>query len=123
MARAVALLLPLGPVAPRRMFGGWGLFLDGVMIALVFRDHLFFKADEETAGRFAAAGSEPFTYQRRTKPVALSYWRAPQGCLEDPPEALRWGEMAVAAARRAAAKNTPRRRHRKTAPRGRGAVV
>ena len=105
VSHCLALLLPLGPVVPRRMFGGWGLFLDGVMIALIARDRLYFKADEQTAGRFAAAGAEAFTYQRRSdqgrsRPVALSYWRAPEGSLEDPPEALRWGELAVAAARR-----------------------
>jgi DNA transformation protein len=101
LGRSLALFGPLGPVAPRRMFGGWGLFLDGVMIALIARDRLYLKVDSETMGRFAAAGSEAFAYRGKTRPVALSYWSAPAAALDDPEAFLDWGELAVAAARRA----------------------
>ncbi len=118
----LTLLLPLGPLAARRMFGGWGFFLDGVMIALIAHERLYFKADAQTKMRFAAAGAEPFVYHRQGVPVALSYWSAPAGSLEDPPALLAWGELAVAAARRAAAGKAPRKARRKTAPRRRGAT-
>lgn len=121
--RCLALLLPLGPLAARRMFGGWGLFLDGVMIALVARGQLYFKTDGQSKARFAEAGAEPFVYHRQRTPVALSYWSAPAGSLEDPAEALAWGELAVAAARRnAAARKATRRAQKKSAPRRRGAA-
>lgn len=122
IARCLALLLPLGPVIPRRMFDGWGFFLDGVMIALVAGERLYLKTDEQTAARFAEAGAEPFVYRRQGSPVTLSYWSAPAGSLEDPPALLAWGELAVAAARRAAAGKAARRARKKTAPRGRGAA-
>jgi DNA transformation protein len=116
VTRCLALLLPLGPVIPRRMFGGWGFFLDGVMIALVARERLYFKTDEQTAPRFAAAGAEPFVYHRRGAPVALSYWSAPAGSLEDPPALLAWGELAVGAARRSAAQKAVHKRRGRDRP-------
>ena len=122
VTRCLALLLPLGPVIPRRMFGGWGVFLDGVMIALIARERLYFKTDEQTAAHFAEAGAEPFVYRRQGAPVTLSYWSAPAGSLEDPQALQAWGELAVAAARRAAAGKATHRARKMTAPRGRGAA-
>lgn len=71
--RVAGWLLPLGPVEARRMFGGWGLFLDDVMFALVSDDRLYLKVDAESEGRFVAAGCDAFTYRRRDRRVALSY--------------------------------------------------
>ncbi len=110
------LLAPLGPVNPRAMFGGWGFFLDGTMFALIAYDQLYMKADETTAERFAAAGSEPFVYAGKGRPVTMSYWRAPEDAMEDPEALLPWAEMALAVARRAAARKTPRRMTRKPKP-------
>ncbi len=98
--RCVLLLAPLGPVVPRAMFGGWGLYCDGVMFALIAHDQLYLKVDQKSLGHFEAAGSEPFTYRGRNGLVALSYRRAPEGSLRSR-EAMRpWGERALAAARR-----------------------
>ncbi|NIR58502.1 MAG: TfoX/Sxy family protein, partial [Gammaproteobacteria bacterium] len=35
------MLEPLGPVSARRMFGGYGIYLDRLMFALVADDSLF----------------------------------------------------------------------------------
>ncbi len=110
--RITGQLLPLGPVEPRHMFGGWGLFLDGVMFALVARDRLYLKADAETAARFADAGCAPFTYQRKGKTIALSYREAPADAVDNPDSLLPWAELAVAAARRNRGQRKPRRRAR-----------
>ena len=118
----LGLLAPLGPVMPRRMFGGWGFYLDGVMFALIADDQLYLKVDAETLDRFAAAGGEPFVYEGKTKPVTMSYWRPPEAAMAAPKTLLPWAELAVAAAGRAAARKPKRRkagsRHRhKAAPR------
>jgi DNA transformation protein len=110
VARSLALLMPLGPVVPRGMFGGWGFFLDGTMIALVAGDALYLKTDATTRPRFEAAGSQAFVYRGRKGPVATSYWRAPAGSEAVPEAMLAWAELAVAAARRAAARKATRRR-------------
>ena len=102
--RALGLLMPLGPVRSRAMFGGHGLYLDEVMFALIGWGGLWFRVDGETKTRFAEAGSEPFIYQGKTKPVEMPYWRAPPGSMESPDSLLPWAEIALAAARRAKAK-------------------
>jgi DNA transformation protein len=100
-------LSPLGPVLIRRMFGGVGLFLDGIMFGLVADGVLHFKADDINRPAFEAEGLEPFTYRRKGSLATLtSYWRAPDRLLDEPDEMLRWSREAHAAALR----SVPRRR-------------
>lgn len=110
--RVAALALPLGPVIARRMFSGYGLYFDGVMFAIVARGALYLKADATSAPRFREAGSGPFTYRRRGRMVALSFWRLPEAAWAGMDAFLPWAEMAVAAARRAK-RNAPARRKRR----------
>ncbi len=83
------------------MFGGWGLFLDGIMFALVADGRLYLKVDGETEAQFADAGAEPFTYRSPSRTVQMSYREAPDGGLEDSDELLPWARLAVEASRRA----------------------
>ncbi|HEY5597703.1 MAG TPA: TfoX/Sxy family protein [Kiloniellales bacterium] len=99
--RALGLLVPLGPVRARAMFGGWGIYLDDTMFGLIADDALFLKVDGDSEERFAAAGAEPFVYSRAGESIAMSYRRAPEGALEDPGALLPWAELALTAARRA----------------------
>ncbi|MGH6946967.1 MAG: TfoX/Sxy family protein [Kiloniellales bacterium] len=101
VARALFLLLPLGPVRARAMFGGHGLYLNAAMIGLIARDRLYLKVDETTKARFAEAGGEPFVYERHGKTVEMSYWTLPERQLSGPEALLPWAELALAAARRA----------------------
>ena len=50
-------LQPLGGVGARRMFGGWGIYKDGVMFALVARDQLFLKVDDGNRAAYDEAVS------------------------------------------------------------------
>jgi DNA transformation protein len=93
----------LGPVATRRMFGGYGLYHDGVMFGLVADESLYLKADGEAVAHFEARGLGPFTYRHRGREVAMSYYLAPPEVLEDPQEAAVWGRRAYEAALRARA--------------------
>ena len=117
--RCLFLLSSLGPVEAKRMFGGHGLFLDGIMLALLASNRLFLKCDDETTGAFAAAGSKPFTYQRGGKATAMSYWSAPEAAMSDPGAMEPWAAHAASAARRAAQKK-PRRNSQSKRIRNRG---
>ena len=117
VARCLFLLSCLGPVEARRMFGGHGLFLDGRMLALIAGDRLFLKVDGETRSAFAAAGSSAFTYRRKGKAVALSYWRAPDQAMAGPAAMGPWAERAAGAAARAARSKRARGRPRRDEPR------
>ena len=101
-----------GPVAARAMFGGYGLYLHGVMFALVIEDTLYFKTDARNRDVFEAAGTGPFVYETRGRKVAMSYHEAPPEALEDADALLGLARGAYAAAQRAKAA-APRR------PRGR----
>jgi DNA transformation protein len=95
------LLAPLGAVRARRMFGGWGLYVDELFLALIVHDRLYLKADVVSAGDFAAAGSEPFVYDGKGKAVTLGYWTAPAEAMDSPALMLPWARLAQAAALRA----------------------
>ena len=90
------LLAPLEAIEAKRMFGGAGLFYQGVMFALIAQDVVYFKVDDRNQGRYEAAGMAPFTYQRAGKARALgSYWRVPDEVLEDEDEILVWAGQAI----------------------------
>jgi DNA transformation protein len=112
VARTTALALPLGEVVARRMFGGYGLYLDGAMFAIVTGGTLYFKAEATTAPRFEAAGASPFSYMRQGRRVRLSFWSVPVGAFDDGGTFLPWAELALAAAlkaKRGAARRSKRR--------------
>ena len=92
----------LGPVSRRRMFGGMGLFRDGLMFALIDNDVLYLKADRESQQAFEAEGLKPFSYStKRGEHTLTSYWRAPERCLDDPDEMAVWAGRAFQCALRA----------------------
>jgi DNA transformation protein len=103
------LLAPLGAARAKRMFGGWGFYVDDLFIALVAFDRLYLKADADTEAAFRAAGSGPFVYDGGAKPVTMSYWAAPPEALESPAAMAPWAQRAIAAALRARALSKPRK--------------
>ena len=110
-ARLVTARLALYAAATTRaMFGGFGVFVDGMMIGLIAGDVFHLKADDQNRPDFEAAGMGPFTYDRRGKPAALSYWQAPEAIFEDPPTLAAWVEKAHQAARRGKRKKRGSRR-------------
>ena len=112
------LLVALGPVKPRRMFGGAGLYLDGVMFGLVADDILYLKADKKTQERYEAEGLEPFTYEGKSKPVRMSYWRVPDRLFDDQDEFVEWAGVALKVAREAKSKQKKSSRKRKVSASG-----
>ena len=110
------LLSPLGGVTMRRMFGGLGIYRDGVIFAVVIGEGLYFKADAETAPDFEAEGCGPFVYTGNGgRPVQMPYWRAPERLYDDPEEFVAWARSAVAAAARLAAAKAVKGRARSAA--------
>lgn len=93
----------LGSANVRRMFGGAGVYADGVMFGLIAEDTLYLKGDVETKRDFEAEGLCPFVYEGRGRKISMSYWRAPERLLDDPDELVVWARTALEAARRAAA--------------------
>lgn len=65
------------------MFGGFGIFRDGLMFALLADEVLYFKTDEACAHKFEARGLRPFRYEARGKVNLLRYHEAPPEAYED----------------------------------------
>jgi len=90
------LLSEFGPVSIRNMFGGAGIYADGVTFAILVDDTLYLKADALSARDFAAEGKGPFTYRPKGRaPVAMSYWEVPERLLDDPEELVTWARRAT----------------------------
>jgi len=109
------LLQPTVPVAAKRMFGGHGLFAHDVMFGLVASDVLFLKVDEKNRAEFEAAGTDPFVYDGKGKPIAMSYFECPAEAFDDPSAMADWARSAVDAALR---QNKKKPAKRKRAPKG-----
>lgn len=98
----VELFEGFGTVSARRMFGGYGLYHQGLMFALVADETLYLKTDAATKPTFVARGLPAFEYNKGSKQVRLSYFQAPEEALEDPDIATQWAQLAYSAALRQA---------------------
>ena len=97
-------LAPLGHVTARRMFGGIGVYLDGLFFALLFDGTAYFKVSEDTRAAYEAEGMGPFTYETDHGEHALkSYWRLPERLYDEPDEMIVWARAALQVARQAQA--------------------
>ncbi len=91
----------LGTVTARAMFGGYGLYCDGLFIAIIAHDTLYFKADALSQPHFEARGLARFQYQARGKTLQLMYYAAPPEVHDEPQAMIAWGQLALTASVRA----------------------
>jgi DNA transformation protein len=101
--RIAELFAGLGPVSIRRLFGGKGIYFNGVIIAVELRGELMLKGDAIVAPDYEAAGARRWTYvhSRHGKQVAMPYWSIPDSAFDDPDEMTVWARRAYEAGRRA----------------------
>ena len=105
------LFAPFRPVAVKRMFGGAGIYAEGLMFGLVFDGAIYLRVDETSVPSFEREGSAPFVYPlAKNHPGRPSrhFWRLPDRLYDDPDELAIWAARALAIAEQ-----------RKGAPRGR----
>ena len=100
----VELMQSIGPVRAKRMFGGHGIFLEGLMFGLVAESVLYLKVDKDTENEFQAKGLEAFSYIKKGKKIKLSYYQAPEEALENEEEMKCWATKAYRTALRATSK-------------------
>ena len=104
-------LSPLGDARGRAMFGGWGVYLDGLIVGLIAFDTFYLKVDAENRPDFEAAGSAPFTYATKSGTNTMpAYWECPADVLEDPDSLRAWTLKSLAASRRAAARKPKKKK-------------
>jgi len=97
------LLSSVGPCLPKRMFGGWGLSLDGLTFAIIADlgdgDKLWLKADAASTAQFEALQCQRFSYSgvKNGKPVNMSmaYYSAPVDAMESALAMAPWARLAL----------------------------
>ncbi len=91
-------LIDLPNITSKRMFGGYGIYQDGYIFAIITSDSdLYFKVDESNQADYEALQSEPFVYEghKTRKPVMMPYWRLLDEILEDRSVITEWVEKSV----------------------------
>jgi DNA transformation protein len=88
-------LATLGSLTCRALFGGYGLYWNGVIFAIVFRDRLYLKVDEQSKSDFVARGMDPFRPNERQ--TLTSYYEVPPEVLADQEALLSWAGEAIRA--------------------------
>jgi DNA transformation protein len=85
-------LSSLGDIRLRKMFGGYGVFEQDKMFALVDREgSIFFKADETIIHLYEEAGS--------SKHSRMPYYRLPKKLLADETKLNEWAQSSITVSR------------------------
>lgn len=96
------LLQSAGHCVAKRMFGGWGISVDGMTIAILANlgsgDTLWLKANANTQAVFEAAGCQRFSYEAAGTIRGLNYYSAPAEAMESPALMQPWARLALEAA-------------------------
>ena len=111
------LLSSVGPCIAKRMFGGWGLSLDGLTFAIIADlgegEKLWLKANAQTVDRFEAEGGKRFTMtmQKKDGPaqVSMGYYSAPVDAMESALAMAPWARLALDSALQAQSLKTKRK--------------
>ena len=85
-------------ITSKRMFGGFGLYKDGAIFAIITSDsELYFKVDDTNRAQFEKHGSEPFVYigHKTKKPTQMPYWILPSEIMEDKEVIEMWVEQSA----------------------------
>lgn len=81
-------------ITSRAMFGGYGIYKNGVIFAIIARDELYFKVDQSNIEQYKKQGSEAFTFEAKGKVSKMSYWKVPLLIMEDETQLKDWVEQS-----------------------------
>lgn len=99
-------LSEFGSIAIRKMFGGAGLYFDGLIFGLVTgSDKFYLKADDSNRTDYESRGMTAFGATEKSK--GMPYYEVPVEVLEDRTELAAWATKAFEVA-----VNVPKRRNK-----------
>jgi len=101
----------IGEVTAKRMFGGVGLYHDGLFFGLIASDILYFKVDDEDRAKYESAEARAFQPYGEGS-YSMSYYEVPVSVLEDLDQLRTWSKRAVAAAARKASSGKRKKKSR-----------
>lgn len=88
----------LGWVTIKKMFGGAGIYYDGLIFGLLADDVLYFKVDDENRADYQKAEMEPFQ-PFANKPMVMPYYEVPVDILENKERLAEWARKALKVSR------------------------
>src|SRR5258707_12683949 len=94
------------PVTAKSMFGGVGIYAQGLFFALIAEERLYFKVDDATRPDFEHFGMEPF--RPFGEDSAMGYYEVPADVLEDAAQLAPWMSKAIGVAARAKRRKSKR---------------
>src|SRR5262249_16906868 len=80
------------PVTGKSMFGGVGIYAQGLFFALIAEDRLYFKVNDMTRPDFEQRGMEPF--RPFGEESAMGYYEVPADVVEDVTQLEVWMNKA-----------------------------
>ena len=101
-AAVQSLLSPMSAVRPitsRKMFGGVGIYCDGVFFAVIDDDRLYFKVDAGNLADYEARQAAQWTIEGPTG-GAMPYREVPKEVLDDGEMLGEWIDRSVEVAQR-----------------------
>ncbi|MGC9421100.1 TfoX/Sxy family DNA transformation protein [Vibrio sp.] len=92
---SMRLFEPLGRIKSRSMFGGFGIFANDTMFALVVNNQLHIRANDKLAAKFKQQGYQPYVYTKKGFPVVTKYYALPETSWSDPQFILSEAQSAL----------------------------
>jgi DNA transformation protein and related proteins len=102
-------------VASRRMFGGIGLYWEGLFFGLIDDDVLYLKVDDSNRADYTSRGMDAFRPFKDKPLYSMTYYQVPADVLEEAELLVQWTRNSCAVA--LAARAEPRTRKKPLKPR------
>ena len=85
-------------VTARAMMGGYILYSEGKVFAIVDEYELWFKGSKDIESWYLSRGSKKFSYEKEGKKQEMNYFLVPERVIEDKKELDLWLDQALSVA-------------------------
>jgi len=93
-------LSALGDIGYRPLFGGYSLFVDGVIFAMVSDGELYLRACEQCTDYFTKKSAPTLQYFKRGLPIQLNYYRVDNELWQNMGQLIQLSSSALRSAQR-----------------------
>lgn len=83
----------LNGVECKSMFGGFGLYCNGIFFGIIADGCVYFKTNATTVEAYKEKGMQPF--KPSAKQTLKNYYEVPEEILEDDEELAQWAQLAT----------------------------
>ena len=85
----------IGKISIRKMFGGAGIYCQGVMFGLISDNIIYLKTDDSNKSDFEKLDLKPFKYNAKGKEISMSYYEIPEDILENSEILEKWASKSL----------------------------